>query len=110
MKKTEIAVVGAFVALVVGMVTLFVMYGLPKRLDPPRRWVSEATATGIVSRVSQKGIDIRFPDGKTRFFRDIGFTNGQAVRVEVRVHYVSYYDGPTQPLAELVFRSVYPNP
>ena len=113
MKKSEKFIVGAGVAAVlvglIGFVVLFIN-AMPKRLDPPVRWVEEIKATGTVARATSKGVEIRFENGKKALFKQTGFTNGQRVLVETRVHFVRSYDVPSPPLAEFVLRSVYPNP
>jgi hypothetical protein len=108
LKITTAAVVGiAGVAFVVWVMAM----AAPKRLDPPERWIDEASATGVVSQVTAKGIKVRLTSGKEGSFAgEYGFTNGQPVRVHVVVHYVRRYEVPSRPAIELVFRSVYPLP
>lgn len=70
---------------------------LPKKLATPQKWSEEASATGIVSKVSANGIEVRFLEGKIKgkkgfFPGETGFTNGQPVHVNATVYYERSYD------------------
>ena len=78
------------IAIVVGLVVGFVLTW-PKQLATPLRSVVEGTSKGVVVRVSDDGVKVRFENGAKVFVNgSVGLTNGQHVIVNTAVHTVIY--------------------